>query len=311
MIKKDVSTLSVQQMRTFCGVYQSGGYAGAADGLGLTGPTMFEQIKSLERVYGVRLFKRVGRSIEPTDAGTLLYRLLEPLLANIESTLDIVAEQSTDAPKQISLVTGVRMMLEELGQPLRLFHQQYPGVTLRLTTADNRLAQTFVLEGKVDLALLIEPPQNFKAEGVSYQRLYPLDYFAALPPRHRLIRKEELNLSDLGSERLILGTADTIVRQMFEHACFRLGTATRLNIVAETDNSATTIACVRAGLGVGIIAGRRDGNLARHVTVRLLTKDIGQVQVVAAYRSGRQLTQTIQSLIRHILNESQDVSVIR
>jgi len=47
-------SLSVQQINTFCRVYELGGYAGASEQLGLAGPTMWEQIKALERIYKTR-----------------------------------------------------------------------------------------------------------------------------------------------------------------------------------------------------------------------------------------------------------------
>ncbi len=293
----DLSRLSVQQIQTFCVVYETGGYVGAEQMLGLSGPTMWEQIKVLERVYSAQLFQRVGRNIQPTTAGETLYRILSPLRAGLESTLELMAEDSQDLPKSVNLVTGVRMLLEELGEPLVRFHHQYPTVDLKLTTADNRTARQWVQDSKADLALLIEPPREIIGDQLHCQRLYPIEYLAALPPKHRLIRKPDVTLVDLLAEPLIVGNPNTVGRQLLDQACFRLGIAAPLRIVAETDNSASTVACVRAGLGVGIIAGCRDGNLTRHVATRSLAADLGQVHVVAVYRSGRQLTTMLRSLL--------------
>ena len=290
-------SLSVQQLHTFCQVYECGGYSGASEILGLAGPTIWEQVKTLEKIYQTTLFKRQGRNIEPTPSGHTLYQLLSPLLATVESTFEVLAEQSNDALKPLRLITGVRMMLEDLGEPLREFKRSYPQVKLKLMIADNRAAQESVMEDKADLALLIEPPQDIISHGIAYEELYPIDYLAALPSRHRLTKKPELSLHELVQEPLVVGNPNTIGRRMLEQACFRLGIKTSLNIAVETDNSAVTLACVRAGLGVGIIAGRPNGNLTRHISTKSLSKDIGQVRVVAAYRKGRQLTQTLKTLL--------------
>lgn len=297
-------SLSFQQVITFCAVYEIGGYSGAEKQLGLAGPTMWEQVKMLEKIYGTALFERSGRNIRPTQAGHVLYKLLNPLLANVESTFEILAEETDDAPRQISVVTGVRMMLEELGAPLRKFLQAYPDVKLRLMTADNRTAQDYVVEGKADFAFLIEPPPKILSPGIVCERLYPIEYLAMLPPRHRLARKPDLGLLELASEPLIVGNPNTVGRQQLEQAFFRLGLSHPLNIATETDNSAVTIACVRAGIGVGVIAGRTNGNLTRHVTARSLSRDIGQVHVVAAYRAGRQLTRAMRDLLSLIKAET-------
>ncbi|MCC6511554.1 MAG: LysR family transcriptional regulator [Pirellulaceae bacterium] len=290
-------SLTMQQVITFCQVYERGGYAGAAESLGLAGPTIWEQVKSLEKIYKTKLFDRSGRNVRPSAAGTVLYEMLRPILASVISTFERLAEETDDAVQQVSLVTCVRMMLEELGAPLRKFSQIYPDACLKLISADNAIAQEFILKGKADLALLIEPSQSMLAPGIAYERLYPIEYLVAFPPRHRLSRQASVTIADLMNEPLILGNPNTIVRKMFEQACFRLGINEPLRIVAETDNSAITIACVQSGIGVGIIASRPKGNLTKHVVTRSISNEIGQVHVVAAYRKGRIPTKVLQTLL--------------
>lgn len=292
-----VDSLTLQQIITFCQVYEQRGYVGASETLGLAGPTIWEQVKSLEKIYKTKLFDRSGRNIRPSAAGESLYEMLRPILASVVSTFERLAEETNESAQQISLVTGVRMMLEELGTPLRKFRESYPEACLRLLTADNASAQQFVLEGKADMALLIEPSQAMIAPGIAFERLYRIDYLVALPPKHRLIRQASIRMADLTNEALIVGNPNTIGRKMLEQSRFRLGITDPLRIVAETDNSATTIACVRSGLGIGIIASRPNGNLTKHVATRSIADEMGQVHVVAAYRKGRMLTRALLALL--------------
>jgi DNA-binding transcriptional LysR family regulator len=289
--------LTMQQIITFCEVYEKGGYVGASEALGLAGPTIWEQVKSLEKIYKTKLFDRTGRNIHPSVAGKLLYEMLRPLLASVDSTFEKIAEEANEYPQKIGLVTGARMMLEELGGPLGQFHQAYPQVKLALMTADNTSAQHFVLDGKADLALLIEPSPSMIAEEIHCERLYEIEYLVAMPRKHRLCRKTSITLEDLIEEELVVGNLNTIGRKMLEQARFRLGIEAPLKIVAETDNSAITIACVRAGLGIGLIASRPDGNLTKTVTTRSIASDVGRVYVVAAYRKGRILTKSLLTLL--------------
>jgi DNA-binding transcriptional LysR family regulator len=291
-------SLTMQQIITFCQVYEQGGYVAASESLGLAGPTIWEQVKALEKIYKTKLFDRSGRNIRPSAAGEVLYQMLRPILASVASTFERLAEETVDSVQQISLVTGVRMMLEELGMPLRKFRDVYPDACLKLMSADNATAQKLVLSGKADMALMIEPSPAMIDTGIAYERLYPIEYLVALPPRHRLCRLPTITLSDLTDEPLILGNPNTIGRKMFEQARFRLGISEPPRIVVETDNSAMTIACVRSGIGVGIIASRPNGNLTKHVTTRSIADEIGQVHVVAAYRQGRIPSNALQTLLR-------------
>jgi DNA-binding transcriptional LysR family regulator len=302
--KLNLAALSVQQMRTFCAVYESGGYAGAEEVVGLSVPTMWEQIRVLEKLYANKLFQRSGRSIKPTHAGVVLYQLLVPLLASIESTLEIISEESDLGSNVIRVVAGTRMMMEELGKPFRAFQQKFPAIRLRIMTADSYAAQQYILDGVADVALFIEPPPGVLAEPITCERLYPIDYLAAFPLRHPLLKKSQLSIVDVVSQPLILGNPNTIGRQVFEQALFRLGLSRPQTISAETDNSAVTLACVRAGLGVGILAGRSDGYLTEHVAVRSLSGEMGRVFVVAAMRRGRQLTKSLNAFVQFLASSA-------
>ena len=295
-----IESLTVQQITTFCRVFECGGYAGAAETLGLAGPTIWEQVKTLEKIYQTKLFVRSGRTITPTVAGTMLYEMLRPLLAGVASTFDRLAEQNDPADTQLRIVTGVRMMLEELGAPLRQFQKAYPNVSIRIRNADNVTAQQWILDKHVDVAFLIQPPRESLDSAIHCEPLYPLEYLVALPPRHRLARQSTIALADLIDEPIIIGSGHTIGRRQIEQAHFRLGIAKPLRVVIETDNSAVTIACVRAGLGVGMIAGRPGGQLTSTVKTRSIAEDVGRVNVVAAYRKGRLLTGALQTLLDRI-----------
>lgn len=292
-----VESLSMQQVYSFCAVFEHGGYAGAAEILGLSGPTIWEQIKALERIYDSKLFERVGRAVRPTQAAEVLYRLLCQLKATAESSIEVVDAVDHSKPKAIRIVAGVRMIQEELGSALASFRSQHPGVVLKLMTADNRDAQQRLLHDHADLALMIEPPADLVAPGIETQALYAIEYLAAFPRRHPLAKKANFSVDDLIDKPLILGNTNTVGRRMLEDAFFRRGFRQPLNIVAETDNSAITLACVRAGMGIGIVAGISTGVLTKALVTRSLSKELGLVQVVAAIRSGRVFPDFVNDLL--------------
>src|SRR5262245_51087946 len=100
--------LAVQQLRSFCVVFERQSYAAAAEELRLAVPTIWEQVRSLEKRYDKVLFTRRGRRIEATPAAGLLYQSLRSLLSGLDSTFDLLREHETDAPRTLTLVTGAR-----------------------------------------------------------------------------------------------------------------------------------------------------------------------------------------------------------
>jgi DNA-binding transcriptional LysR family regulator len=293
--------LAVTQLRAFCVVFERESFSAAARQLGLAAPTVWEQVRSLERRYQAVLFTRRGRRIEPTQSATLLFQSLSPLLAGLDSTFDLVREQRGDFARTLTIVTGARMMLEDLAPPLAQFRRKYPSVCLRLLHRNaTAAAEELVLAGQADLALTLEPGPGVASRGVSVERAYPIDYLAIFPRRHPLARQRSLRLAAIVKHPLIVGHSGTYGRQLLEQALHHEGLSERTQIVAETDTSAFTIACVRSGMGVGIVAGQAGGFLVRGLATRSLAPQLGQAWIAFLWKKGRQLTPTVQALVQFI-----------
>src|SRR6266436_3392464 len=170
--------LSVQQIRSFCVVFEKQSYAAAATELKLAVPTIWEQVRTLEKQYQAALFVRRGRRIQSTPTAELLYQLLRSLLSGLDSTFDLVREEGGNYPRTLTLVTGARMMLEDLGRPLKQFHDQFPQICLRLLHDHDKDAEELVARGKADLALTLEPGPGLVGPGIVSQRAYQIDYLA-------------------------------------------------------------------------------------------------------------------------------------
>ncbi len=291
------SDLTVQQMQIFCEVFDRQSYAEAARRLNLTPPSLWAQVRLLERRYRVALFLKKGRRVVSTPAAEQLREAFRPFLAGLESTFDIVGPNARRQPRTIRLVTGMRMALEELGVPLASFRQRNPEVSIRWLHADNLRAQELIAEGQVDLAVMLEPTPERRSPRLEFRSAYCIEYLAVFPARHRLARKSPLRLSDLIAEPLIVGHSETFVRRALDFAMHQRHTTSPLQVAVETDNSALTIACVHQGMGVGIIAGRTGGQLLRELHVRSLRNTLGEARIVVAWKRGVLLPETTIELV--------------
>src|SRR5439155_9258256 len=100
---------------------QRRGYAAAARVLLLTSPAVWEQMQALERHYGVRLLERHGGGVRPTAQGERLLELIGPCLAGLDSTRDVLQQGDGVAPRQLTLVTNLRVLAEEVSRAVRRF----------------------------------------------------------------------------------------------------------------------------------------------------------------------------------------------
>ena len=73
--------MDTRQLAAFCAVVERRSFSQAAEQLGVTQPAVSLQIRSLEKRLGAQLLDRSGRRVEPTEAGSRLYRSAQRLLA--------------------------------------------------------------------------------------------------------------------------------------------------------------------------------------------------------------------------------------
>ena len=77
-------SVTLHQLRIFWAVAHSPSLTRAAKQLGLTQPSLSQQVAKLEQAIGGRLFDRVNNQLQLTDAGRFLLRRSERILAEVD-----------------------------------------------------------------------------------------------------------------------------------------------------------------------------------------------------------------------------------
>lgn len=287
--------LSLAHLRTFRQVYREGGYAAAARISHLSVPSVWQHIHALEKTYGVELFERVGRSVRPTQAAKQLYQVAAPVLASLESSFDLVSGAGSD--ETIRLVAGARMMLEDLAKPLSGFLTRNPN-RLLIRQGSDRRAEQLLLDDEADIAMALEPGLDQKSEQIHYEPAYSVEFLAVGRKSHPYVKSKSDKLSELAKHDLVVTIRGTHGRDALDQAFHREGLAAR--VAVETDNSAFTIACVAAGMGIGILAGRSSGELCKKLATRSLSKQLGSKRIVFLWRKGRILSERMVDLVESV-----------
>ena len=106
--------LTLQQLRSFCETVHLGSLSAAAGSLGLSHPTVWKQVHSLEQHFGLRLVESHSRGCRPTDAGRALAELASPLVTGIGSLKQTLQEASTQARVFLTIAATQRRLVEDL-----------------------------------------------------------------------------------------------------------------------------------------------------------------------------------------------------
>ena len=104
--------LNYHHLLYFWTVMHEGSVTAAATKLRLSPSTVSTQVGNLEETFGGKLFRRVGRDLEPTDLGHLIFRYANDIFSLGREMMDTVRGRTSMGP--LPLKTGIVNVLPKL-----------------------------------------------------------------------------------------------------------------------------------------------------------------------------------------------------
>ena len=148
--------MELRSLGYFVRIAELGSITRAAAHLRLAQPALTRHVQRLEEELGVALFTRANRGVRLTEAGQKLLESAERILRDVERTGDEIRAQ--DAHPSGRIILGVTptlcpVLAPELSARMR---RDYPRVELKVVHAGMVRLEEFVIDGRVDVALLSE-----------------------------------------------------------------------------------------------------------------------------------------------------------
>ena len=228
-------------------VARTGSFGRAARELGYTQSAVSQQIAQLERIVGQRLFDRPGgpRPVEPTEAGLLLLRHADAIVAQLDAArADMAALAEGEAGTlRVGIYQSVGARL--LPALVRRFRAQLPRVGVRVreeSSADDLLR--LLEHGELDLSFADLPLR----EG-------PFEWAELLQDPYVLLVSARSELAELDAAPPLRDVAKLPLigrRSTDEPERFLAGRVPEVNVVFRTDDNGTLAAFVAEGLGAAI-----------------------------------------------------------
>ena len=244
--------MDTRQLAAFCTVVERRSFSQAAERLGVTQPAVSLQVRALEERLGQRLLDRSGRRVEPTEAGTRLYRNARRLLQLEEQLLEDVA--ATDGGG----LTGTLAIGASTGPgahlvPLLLceFQRGHEELHVSLSIWDTHAVSERVAEREVELGVV---GARRRHRSLAFEPLARDEIVLAVPPAHPAAGGT-LAADDLRDETLIVMQEGAGVRQVVEEELRRAGLKLRtLGPKLELGLQESVKSAVAAGYGVAFIS---------------------------------------------------------
>lgn len=142
----------LQRLRIFLRVADSGGFARAAEQLGIAASSATLQVQKLEQDLGTQLFLRTTRSVHLTPDGEQLYERALRLVSDAEETRSLFRQSGHQVRGRLRVEAPARMVRRLFAPNLPDLLDAHPGLELELNSSD-RLSD--LVEAGIDCVIRV------------------------------------------------------------------------------------------------------------------------------------------------------------
>ena len=244
--------MDIRHLRHFIAVADELHFGRAAQRLNMEQAPLSQSIKRFEQELGVRLFDRSRRGgTRLTRAGAQLLEEARRTVSQFDRTIATVRDTAGPPRDPVSVGFVTAGILRILPAAIKQFHGTHPDVRVQLAEASTPDLVERSRAGKLDLALINDPPE--RPAGLSFELLRRDPIRAALPHDHPLAPSNAVTLRALAPEPMIFyprsispGLHDGILRAFAD-----AGQTPRIE--QEAQFTPTILALISSGLGYALI----------------------------------------------------------
>lgn len=192
--------LEVRHLRTIRAVAESDSLALAAEQLHLTQSALSHQIRAIEEYYGLTLFSRRSRPMQPTPAGRRFLQAatqILPLMDELDRDLRQIAGGDTG---RLFIALECHSCFSWLLPTLNAYREQWPNIDTDLSLSHSFEALDALKRGLVDVVVSSDPIDDPE---ISFVPLFHYEVVLALSPHHPLVAEETIIPSMLSSQTVI------------------------------------------------------------------------------------------------------------
>ena len=244
--------MTLEQLRIFVAVAEREHVTRAAEALNLTQSAASAAVAALEAQHGSKLFNRVGRGIELTEAGRIFLDEARAVLARAELAELKLAELAGLKRGRLLIQASQTIASYWLPRHLVDFRHAHPGIEIRLSVGNTADAAEAVSTGAAELGFVEGPVERplLKVTEVARDQL-----IVVVAADHPWATRKKLTPDDLVQTEWVLREPGSGTRSVFESALAKLGVPiTGLNVALELPTNEAVRAAVEAGMGATAIS---------------------------------------------------------
>lgn len=246
--------MTLEQLRIFLAVAEHLHFTRAAEVLFVTQPAVSAAVQSLEAEYGVKLFHRIGRRVEITEAGKLLQVEAQKILDQVALAERGLRELNNMQRGELRLGSSLTIGNYWLPDKISRFAQRYPGITINCVLANADEICDGTATGLFDVGLVtggVKPELQtvLQQEVVGYDRLS-----IVVGKNHPWFGELQISLADLTTTEWVMREPGSGAQRAFEQVLQNWGMAPQsLKVMLVLTSSEMVKAVVESGSGAAAL----------------------------------------------------------
>ncbi|OAI48143.1 hypothetical protein AYO44_07740 [Planctomycetaceae bacterium SCGC AG-212-F19] len=244
--------IQLPQLRGFCSVAVHGSFTAAARALGLSKPTVWQQVRALERELHVTLLRPGKHGVDLTPEGRLLLKLVQPHISGLDSLARLFETQRTELQQSLAVASTPYLMAHRLPPAIQEYTRTQPSIRLHLLTdLGTEGVISLVDQRRVDVGIAPFRPAEIRNANLEYEALIKLPFTLLTAAGHPLARKKLLRPIDFVGYPIIRGAGYN--REALDNILRRHNLHERLHVVLESGSTDVILQYVAMGIGVAAL----------------------------------------------------------
>lgn len=211
--------MDTQLLKTFIAVAEARSFSEAAESIHITQPAVSKRIALLEEQLNCRLFDRIARAVNLTEAGEALLPRAKQILQEIADTRQAIHDLSgATISGRLRLAISHHIGLHRLPPILKAFSQHNPEVSVDVDFMDSEKAYEGILHGTFEVAVITLAPEPHPK--MASHCIWPDPLVFMVSTDHPLLQEQQLTLRTLSHYPAILPGSGTytgrIVKALFD-----------------------------------------------------------------------------------------------
>lgn len=208
--------VEVRHLRYFLAVAEAGNFSRAADRLGISQPSVSQQIRDLEASLRIRLFQRRGKRVLLSAAGLIFQEHARTVLRQLEKCFQELGSEPGQLRGALHLgvvpVLNVALIPDLLG----MFAVDHPAISLMVEEISSTEIETALEEGRMDAGLGFVTRHS---PNLRYQLLCTDEFALIVAKNHPWAKRRIIPFSELENQRLLQLPDSFVMRRMIDDIC--------------------------------------------------------------------------------------------